>query len=303
MPRLTDEVLAGLAFEPVEFRWTDERADPEFLAQKARAVLGEGPIGSDSPVPRTHPFEASLSRLRRVLEPEELSRYRALGADAGRAVGDLLRLVPPGISEREAVREVAIALLRANARPLVLLAAADDRLLRHRHPLPTALVWANRLMVAVCAERDGLVVALSRLISAGDPGAEIARRLAAAQGVLGDLLDASTDGASAASLFEVAADGYARRGFPGEETKHHQGGSIGYRSREWIAHPRSEERVMTPAALAWNTSVTGTKVEETCLVTEAGVDVITSSPDWPSTSVTARGRTIRVPDHLVLENR
>ena len=301
MPRLSDEVLPGLVFEPIEFPWTDERADPAFLLQTAQDVLGGGPIGADSAVGDALPFETVLSRLRRVLEPEELVRYRALGADVGRAVGELLRLVPAGISEGEVVREVAIAMFRANARPLVLLAAADDRLMHHRHPVPTSLVWANRLMVAVCAERDGLVVALSRLLSAGNPGAEIARRLAVAQGVLGDLLDASVPGALGASLFQVAADGYARRGFPGEESKHHQGGSIGYRSREWIAHPRSEEVVSMPTAFAWNPSVTGTKAEETCIVTSAGVEVITSSPGWPSSTVTAQGRTILVPDHLVIE--
>jgi len=302
MPRLADEVLAGLDFEPIEFAWVDERANPAFLVQRATALLS-GPIGCDALLGDAHHFETSLSRLRSALEPEEVRRYRALGADAGRAVGSVLHSVPAGISEREVVREVAISLLRANTRPLVLLAAADNRLLRHRHPVPTALVWANRLMVAVCAERDGLVVALSRLLSAGRPEAEMARRLTAAQGVLADLLDASLPGASAASLYQVAADGYARRGFSGEEARHHQGGLIGYRSREWIAHPQSGENVPTSAgAVAWNPSVTGTKVEETCLVTAGGVEVITSSPGWPSSTVTAQGRTLLLPDHLILES-
>jgi Xaa-Pro aminopeptidase len=302
MPRLANEVLAGLAFEPVEFPWVDERTDPAFLARRATDVLAGGPVGADSMVGAAQPFETALSRLRSLLEPEELIRYRALGGDVGRALGDFLRLVPPGISEREVVREAAIALLRANARPLVLLAAADDRLLRYRHPIPTSLVWNGRLMVAVCAERDGLVVALSRLLSAGQPDAEMTRRLTAAQGVLSDLLDASIPGATAASLFQVAVGGYARRGFPGEETKHHQGGSIGYRSREWIAHPRSQEVIATPVALAWNPSITGTKVEETCLVTSTGVEVITSSPGWPSTAAIAQERTILLPDHLIVES-
>ena len=302
MPRLADEALVGLGFEPIEFAWVDERANPAFLVQRATALLS-GPIGSDAVFGHARHFEASLSRLRSALEPEEVRRYRALGADVGRAVGGLLKSVPPGISEREVIREVAIALLRANTRPLVLLAAADDRLLRHRHPIPTALVWADRLMVAVCAERDGLVVALSRLLSAGKPDAEITRRLTAAQGVLADLLDASLPGASAASLYHVAADGYARRGFSGEETRHHQGGLIGYRSREWIAHPQSGEAVPTQAsAVAWNPSVTGTKVEETCLVSAAGIEVITSSPGWPSSTVTAQGRTLLLPEHLILES-
>ena len=108
-------------------------------------------------------------------------------------------------------------------------------------------------------------------------------------------------GAAAASLFRVAADGYVRRGFPGEELKHHQGGSIGYQSREWIAHPKSRETIATPVALAWNPSIAGTKIEETCLVTDRGIEAITSSLGWPSTPVTAQGTTILLPDHLAIE--
>jgi Xaa-Pro aminopeptidase len=301
MPRLSSEALAGLGFEPVEFPWVDERADPAFVSKCAIQVLGGGPLAADSPSGDARAFEPYLSRLRAVLEPEEVLRYRTLGADVGRATGGVLQAVPTGVSEEEVIREVAIALLRAGTRPLVLLAAADNRLLHHRHPLPTSLVWGDRLMVAVCAERGGLVVALSRLLSAFPPDLEIVRRLGAAQRVFAALLDASVAGASAASLFRIAADTYTAAGFAGEEAKHHQGGPIGYRSREWIAHPRSVEVIATPAALAWNPSVTGTKVEETCLVTEHGVEVITSSPGWPSSAVTAQGRTILLPDHLVIE--
>ena len=300
MPRLGAEALAGLGFEPVEFPWVDERADPAFVVRRATEVLGGGPLGADIPSGGTRAFEPHLARLRTALEPEELARYRALGADVGRAVGGLLQSVASGVSEEEVIREVAIALTRAGTRPLVLLAAGDDRLLRYRHPLPSSHVWHDRLMVAVCAERGGMVVALSRLLAARPPDAEIARRLAAAQSVLAAMLDASVTGTSAARIFQVAAAAYAAQGFPREEARHHQGGAIGYRSREWIAHPQSPDIVTSPTALAWNPSVTGTKVEETCLVTDGGVEVITSSPGWPSSAVTAQRRTILLPDHFVI---
>ncbi len=81
MPRLADEVLAGLDFEPIEFAWVDERANPAFLVQRATALLS-GPIGCDAVLGDAHHFETSLSRLRSALEPEELRRYQ--GAWGGR---------------------------------------------------------------------------------------------------------------------------------------------------------------------------------------------------------------------------
>jgi len=300
MPRLQDEVLPGLDFVPLECPWIDERADPGSIVTRAARIAG-GPIGADAGLVATTPCEAAISRLRSQLEPEELSRLRQLGADAGRVAGDLLRRIPTGIAETEVTREVGAAMMRSGMTPLVLLAAADDRLLRYRHPIPTDTPWHNRLMVAVCAERGGLVVALSRLLSARPPAETITARLGAAQHVFTALLDASVDGASAASLYHVAATAYASGGYAAEETRHHQGGAIGYRSREWIAHPASPERVTVPMALAWNPSVTGTKVEDTCLITPSGVEVITSSPGWPASTGTAQGRTILLHEHLVLD--
>ena len=47
--------------------------------------------------------------------------------------------------------------------------------------------------------------------------------------------------------------------------------------------------------------MTGTKVEDTCLVLDDGLEIITSSPDWPSTAIEAQGQSLRVADHLVLD--
>ena len=73
-----------------------------------------------------------------------------------------------------------------------------------------------------------------------------------AAGVFGRLLEATRPGARAADLYEVAARAYETAGFPREELKHHQGGAIGYRARDWVAHPRSQEVVSERQAFAWH---------------------------------------------------
>jgi hypothetical protein len=71
-------------------------------------------------------------------------------------------------------------------------------------------------------------------------------------------------------------------GFAGEERNHHQGGAIGYRAREWVAHPRSQEVVQPRQAFAWNPTITGTKVEDTALVLDGRAEIITPTPGWPT---------------------
>jgi Xaa-Pro aminopeptidase len=163
----------------------------------------------------------------------------------------------------------------------VSLVGSDERLRRYRHPVPTATPWKHVVMVALCAERDGLVVSLSRIVSAGGPP-DLEKRTRATASVFGALLDATRPGAEAASLYTTAAAAYAAAGFPGEELKHHQGGAIGYRAREWVAHPRSQEVVQPRQAFAWNPTITGTKIEDTALVIDDRIEMLTTTPDWPS---------------------
>jgi Xaa-Pro dipeptidase len=73
---------------------------------------------------------------------------------------------------------------------------------------------------------------------------------------------------------------------------HHQGGPASYRSREWIAHPRSQEIVQARQAFAWNPTITGTKVEDTVLLRDGQLESITSTAGWPSIPIEAQGQAI-----------
>ena len=83
----------------------------------------------------------------------------------------------------------------------------------------------------------------------------------------------------------MLARAYTDAGYGDDILRHHQGGAIGYRARDWVAHPQSQEVVEERQAFAWNPTVTGTKVEDTALVLGDRIEVITSTPDWPSIDI------------------
>lgn len=290
MPRMLDEVLAGLEYEPVEYQWTEDH-DPAHAVKTAKSLVSAGTaagagtgaarLGADWPLPDATVLESSIARARALLTDGEIARYRALGAEAGRIMGDVCRALTPGDDERDISRAVVDRAASIRARAVVSLVGSDDRLRRYRHPVPVATRWKQVVMVALCAERDGLIVSLSRIVSTGAPG-DLESKTRAAAGVFGQLLDATRPGARAADLFATAAKAYEAAGFPGEELKHHQGGAIGYRAREWVAHPRSQETVQARQAFAWNPTITGTKVEDTALVVGDALEIITRTPEWPS---------------------
>ena len=130
---------------------------------------------------------------------------------------------------------------------------------------------------------------------------DLMMRTRATADVFAALLGATIAGARGSELFAAAAAAYERAGFPAEERLHHQGGAIAYRAREWVAHPRSDETVHPPQAFAWNPTITGSKVEETCVLhADGSLELVTTSPDWPSIAVTVRGQRLDVPDVLIL---
>jgi Xaa-Pro aminopeptidase len=144
MPRLSEEVVPGLGFDPVEFPWTADRVDPSFLVNRASGILEGGPLGADAALRGTEPFEAQLSGLRRQLEPEELRRYHTLGAEVGRAVGELLQLVPTGTSEREVVREVAIAVTGTKVEETCLVTSGGVEVITASPGWPATPITAQR---------------------------------------------------------------------------------------------------------------------------------------------------------------
>ena len=298
MPRLRCEALAGLAYDPIEYPWVDEHARLDSVADLTRRVLGSNAVGADWALPGAVPLDRQIARARAPLTEPEVHRYRSLGRDAGAAIGRVCRTLTSGMTEHEVARLAADAIAGVGARAIVTLVAADDRIRRYRHPVATATPWQRLLMVVVCAQRDGLVVSLSRLLSVGPPPPALVELTAKTAAVFGRLLDATRDGASGRQAYDAAVQAYAQQGYAGEERLHHQGGATGYRSREWLAHPASDETVRVPQAFAWNPTITGTKVEETALVMRSGIEIITTSPGWPAIDVAIAGGRIQAPGVL-----
>jgi antitoxin VapB len=301
MARIMTEEVNGLNYEPLEFGWEEEKRNSGIIARLARSMTPEAmPLGCDLPLSDAGLIDAAIARERYQLTASEIVRFRALGQDAGRAIGNLARSLSPGLTEREVARRTNDALAAIGADAVVTLVAADERIRSFRHPVPKDAEWKNVLMIVVCARRQGLIASLTRIICAGAVPDELSRRTRAAAQVNAMLFNATKPGVNGGELYEVAANGYRAEGFSGEEKLHHQGGAAGYRTRDWVAHPTCADKVQKNQAFAWNPSITGTKVEETMIAFEDHIEVITTTPGWPSINIEAEGHSYILPDVLSL---
>lgn len=282
-PRIFAEEVSEADFDSLSFGWQAEKADSSTIAGTALSVLRPGAIiASDIEIGGSIPaIEGKVATCRHQLTADEALRFRRLGSDAGEAMRRAIDQFAPGDTEFAVAEKIRHEMALAGAVSVVTLAAADDRIKRFRHPVPAANRWERTLLAVTCAQRGGMIVSLSRVISIGTPDDDLVLRTRAAADVFAALRHATRPGATGRELYETAERAYAAAGFADEIGLHHQGGAAGYKTRDWVAHPSSGEVVKLGQAFAWNPSITGTKVEETCIVTDSGTDVVTASPDFP----------------------
>jgi Xaa-Pro dipeptidase len=158
----------------------------------------------------------------------------------------------------------------------VLLAASEERLVRHRHPVPHGGSLGKQAMLVVCAERGGLFVSFTRMIYFQEPDSQTARRQEACEEVLRRMREEATrEGRTLAQAFEDCRRFYAEAGFPEGWRDHHQGGMTGYTSREVIAMPGTHQEIREGQAFAWNPSLVGAKAEETFVLGHDGPEILT----------------------------
>jgi len=293
-PRLLEEELAGQGFQEHVSLWAEDALAPAV----ARLAPGEK-VAADIPLPGVTACPDEIAPLRYSLTPEEVERCRAVGADVGAAIGAACMDLEPGMAEHEAAAALAGQHFRRGLTPIVVLVAADERLLKYRHPIPTDNTIERTVMLVVCARRCGLVVSATRIVSFGPVGAELRKKHDAVAHVDAAFISATRTGARIGDVFKAGLDAYAAQGFAVEWKLHHQGGPAGYLPREYRATVDTDDEVLPNQAFAWNPSIAGTKSEDTIIATAEGPEIISASPGFPTVEASAGGLTLKRADILV----
>jgi len=294
-PRMMAEELPAEEFRLVTFPWhsdADRRAAVMDLAAGKRAT-------ADTDLYGVKRLAADFAELRYSLTPSEIVRYRRLGRDVSLLLETVGWEIEPGDTEQQVEGLMGELAMAQGIRPFVRLVAADRRIERFRHPIPTGRKVRRRAMIVICGERHGLVVAASRLVSFAPVSRSLRRKHDAVCRVDAALILSTRPGAAVGDVLRAGIDAYRREGFADQWQLHHQGGPTGYLGREFLATPGDRRRVQPNQAFAWNPSVTGTKSEDTILATDRGPHLLTQPVDWPAVEAGLGGHTVRRADILV----
>jgi antitoxin VapB len=129
----------------------------------------------------------------------------------------------------------------------------------------------------------------------GSLPSDLQRKAEACARVDARLILGTQAGRTLSDLFAIARDAYADEGYPEAIDEHHQGGSAGYAAREVIARPDAQTPIAVNQMFAWNPSIRGVKSEDSILLTEDGVEILTAMEGFPTLSISIDGQPIARP--------
>jgi Xaa-Pro dipeptidase len=291
--RLVEEEVSGLSYELISYEWYNgcENVLSELFRGKK--------IGSDNGLSGTVNIREEIKELRYMLTNDEIERARKLGRICAESIQQVCRELKQGDTEYEIAANLTRKLMSYNAEAPVVLVAADDRVFKYRHPIPTDKKVEKYVMVVLGARQYGLNISLTRLVHFGELSDEIRRKHESCVKIDSVAITETKPGRKVSDIFGKIISSYEAEGY-GEEWKlHHQGGPAGYEGRDFVATPYTHSEVVSNQLYAWNPSISGVKSEDTILVNDMGYEILTEINDWPMTEVEVNKKVIKRPGILI----
>ena len=307
--RMLAEELGDLDCKVRSFPWFETSA-----ADVVRKEFGGTLVSDDGSLgPNVH---NEMAYIRSLLTTDELDKYRQLGKLAAESISAALDAVKPGMAEADIAAAIVAEGAKRRCLVPVSLVAADGRIAKFRHPLPTEapLVGGSLhetrvkgyVMLVGCFHKEGLVASMTRFKQVGDIPEHIPSAFDRICGVDAVMQESSRPGKTLGDVFAACQGAYAGLGFPPDEWhNHHQGGTAGYAGRTCKAVPGERFPILDKTwaravrdiagidfelgqAFAWNPSAVGVKSEDTFILLPDGTtEIVTATPNLPQVDLAA----------------
>ncbi|MGL5956358.1 MAG: M24 family metallopeptidase [Brevinema sp.] len=235
----------------------------------------------------------NIKKLRYQLSPDQIKTATELSKRSAELLEQSLKELKVGMSEIHIQAEIRYLFEKEGIALPVLLIAGDENLNNYRHPLATAKTANERVMAVICSQYKGVMIAASRIRYFREENIQEKEYNSSVAKINAEMIAASRLGTHSSSLWESMLKSYKTHKVEEEYLNHHQGGAIGFESREWILRPNLDETLLEHQLLAWNPTLRGTKSEETVIIAKESPKVLTITGDFPT--LTHNGITVTLP--------
>lgn len=293
--RVMEEELVDGSFELISYLWHEDESE------RLKPYLQGKRAGSDSGIYGTINIADKIQKLRYTLTAEEEKRMREIGLECAQILEESVKQIVPGETELEVAGNVTGKLMAKGYQVPVCLVASDDRMYKYRHPIPTEKMIEKYAMVAICGQKYGLTISMSRIISFEPLTQELQNRYDALLKIDATYILNTKAGVLSREILEKAYAVYEAEGYEKDFHLHHQGGALGYLTRDYCTNERSTECVCDHQGYSWNPTIAGVKLEDTYIINGDKQEIVSETGSWRYRDVTLNGKTVRRPDIWVKE--
>jgi antitoxin VapB len=292
--RFIDEQVPGQGYELVTSYW--HQASPE---QKVLNLTRGMVVGADFALPGAQMYGSELVDLHYPLTDLDIERCRWIGLTASRILTEVAQHLQPAMTEQEVAAQLLYEYALEGMTIDVLIVGFDERIRSYRHPMPTENVLQRYALLHPAARRWGLHANVTRLVHFGEPPSDTRRAMDGASTIGGHVARMLAPGVAFADILTEQIRLYRVLGYSGEWMYHFQGGITGYTLADPTRCTDPEARIVERQAYDYFVTITGAKFEEFTLLTEAGPEIASLGPGWPTRTVHTPNGDIDVPDTLI----
>ena len=276
----------------MEYPWYEESKKQELISQivEEKKLLDEAEVADE------------ISSLRTKLSDHNKEELRILCKESAIIVENICKDLNADITENELAGEISKRLWEANIEPITILIGFDERAEKYRHPVFVGNKLKNYALVAICTRRNGLICSLTRnvLLTSDDKMIEKHEKCAYVDAVFTSNIVA---GEKLSDVFLKGVSAYEEVGYEGEYKHHHQGGLTGFMAREIKANVDTHHLIRVGEAYAFNPSIQGAKTEDTVLLTDNELEVLTYTGNYSYVEVEVDGITHIKPTVYVVNKK
>ncbi len=292
-----EQHLEELGFKVLSQAWYENKNEDLIVS-----IVGSmDRVGADVNFGSARMIHHKIKPLHYSLTHNEICRYQYLGDTMSEALEKYLATVRPGMSEYEVAGGVANALWPKGIDQVLFLVASGDRIINHRHAVPTSNKIGKNLMVSCNGRYKGLITTTTRMVHFGAPPSGLLEQFDVNAEIECRMIEATKPGVDDIVPHRLGKKLLEDAGFIDMYYRHAQGGPQSYYNRYYNTSEDAHGIVQLNQCYCYQPVIDGTKTEDAFIATEKGPLMITKPMSFPKIVKNINGTVIEKPGMLVID--
>ena len=287
--------VAGLGFQLKERPWSEPRS--VMVADLCRGRR----VASDTGVHQTDDQSLMLTGIRLPLLRYDREHLRRGGQILAHAIEATARGLTPGRTEAEIAGELSHRLLKQGLIPERIQVLADGRGRRFRYWNFDQSPVQRDCTISAVGRYRGLHVGAARTVALEDPAPDLLAAYEPAAMIAATGMYFSQANWEFFEIWNRVRRIYEKTGVASEWHQADIEDVVEYEFGSIPLMPRGEYRLSEGVPLFWHPSVGPVLMGDTILVHDGPMEILTSSPSWPTLCISVKGTNITVPAMLVIK--